>query len=157
MATHSSILAWKNLIDRGAWQASSWGPKVSDTTEHIHTPPRTIPCMSVLSGEGPVLLPHGTRLQVVGHEAGWRKLLWSGPVPGCSHPREGSRKMEGPGSGQGPAAWLLVVVGARVRGPSVENIFPTPIALGQEGASLSLLREGDYRSELQSMLNLANC
>lgn len=66
--------------------------------------------------------------------------------------------MEGPGSGKGPAAWLLVGGGgAGVRGPSVENIFPTPIALGQEGASLSLLREGDYRSELQSMLNLANC
>ena len=22
MATHSSILAWKNLMDRGAWQAA---------------------------------------------------------------------------------------------------------------------------------------
>ena len=28
----------ENLIDRGAWQASSWGPEEPDTTEHIHTP-----------------------------------------------------------------------------------------------------------------------
>ena len=25
MATHSSILAWKNLMDRGAWQAAVHG------------------------------------------------------------------------------------------------------------------------------------
>ena len=33
MATHSSILAWKNPMDRGAWQAAydSWGRKKSDT------------------------------------------------------------------------------------------------------------------------------
>ena len=33
MATHSTILAWKNSMDRGAWQASPWGHKESDTTE----------------------------------------------------------------------------------------------------------------------------
>ena len=25
MATHSTILAWKNLMDRGAWQATVYG------------------------------------------------------------------------------------------------------------------------------------
>ena len=35
MATHSSILAWRILTDRGAWWAacSPWGHKESDTTE----------------------------------------------------------------------------------------------------------------------------
>ena len=34
MATHSSILAWRIPMDRGAWQATSlWGRKGSDTTE----------------------------------------------------------------------------------------------------------------------------
>ena len=34
-ATHSSILAWRIPMDRGAWQATyiSWDPKESDTTE----------------------------------------------------------------------------------------------------------------------------
>ena len=32
MATHSSILAWENPMDRGAWQAL-WGCKESDMTE----------------------------------------------------------------------------------------------------------------------------
>ena len=34
MATHSSILAWKNPTDRGY---SSWGRKESDTTERLST------------------------------------------------------------------------------------------------------------------------
>ena len=35
MATHSSILAWKNPTDRGAWQAATHGVrKELDTTEH---------------------------------------------------------------------------------------------------------------------------
>lgn len=43
------------------------------------------------------------------------------------------KEMEGPGSGKGPAAWLLLVaVVVGVRGPSMQNIFPTPTALGQE-------------------------
>ena len=35
VATHSSSLAWKSPMDRGAWQAgySPWGRKESDTTE----------------------------------------------------------------------------------------------------------------------------
>ena len=33
-ATHSSILAWRIPMDRGAWWAASpWGCKESDTTE----------------------------------------------------------------------------------------------------------------------------
>ena len=37
-ATHSSILAWRILMDRGAWQANSpWGHKELDMTEHTHT------------------------------------------------------------------------------------------------------------------------
>ena len=41
MATHSSILTWRILIDRGAWQAtySPWGykkswPQLSDEAQH---------------------------------------------------------------------------------------------------------------------------
>ena len=35
MATHSSILAWRIPMDRGAWRATfhAWGHKESDTTE----------------------------------------------------------------------------------------------------------------------------
>ena len=34
MATHASILAWENLMDRGAWQATVHGiTKESDMTE----------------------------------------------------------------------------------------------------------------------------
>ena len=29
MATHSSILVWKNPMDRGAWRATLWGHKAS--------------------------------------------------------------------------------------------------------------------------------
>ena len=37
MATHSSILAWKILMDRGAWWAAVhlWSHKESDTTEQL--------------------------------------------------------------------------------------------------------------------------
>ena len=39
MATHSSILAWRIPIDRGAWRAtySPWGHKELDTTEPLST------------------------------------------------------------------------------------------------------------------------
>ena len=36
MATHSNILAWRILMHRGAWRAtSSWGRKESDTTKQL--------------------------------------------------------------------------------------------------------------------------
>ena len=39
MAAHSSILAWRILMDRGAWQAaySPWRHKELDTTEQLST------------------------------------------------------------------------------------------------------------------------
>ena len=36
MATHSSILAWKNPRDIGAWQATVYGDKKSWTQLNIH-------------------------------------------------------------------------------------------------------------------------
>ena len=33
IATHSSILAWRILMDRGAWRATAQGRKELDTTE----------------------------------------------------------------------------------------------------------------------------
>jgi len=37
MATHSSIVAWRIPMNRGAWRAtySPWGCKESDTTERL--------------------------------------------------------------------------------------------------------------------------
>ena len=38
IATHSSILAWRIPMDRGAWQGySPWGRKESDMTEQLTT------------------------------------------------------------------------------------------------------------------------
>ena len=46
MATHSSILAWKNPMDRGAWQANGpWGHKESDTTEQQNTTNNLASCL----------------------------------------------------------------------------------------------------------------
>ena len=44
MATHCSILAWKNSMGRGAWKATVHGvTKKSDMTEHTHTHVRLLP------------------------------------------------------------------------------------------------------------------
>ena len=37
MATHSSILAWRITMDRGAWRAAVHEVTVSDTTEQLST------------------------------------------------------------------------------------------------------------------------
>ena len=38
MAAHSSVLAWRMPMDRGAWGGDSpWGRKESDTTEQLNT------------------------------------------------------------------------------------------------------------------------
>ena len=37
MATQSSIIAWRIPMDRGAWRASPWGRKESDTTKRLST------------------------------------------------------------------------------------------------------------------------
>ena len=37
MATHSSILAWRIPMDRGAWRAAVHGIAESDTTEQVST------------------------------------------------------------------------------------------------------------------------
>ena len=42
MATHSSILAWRMHMDRGAWQALEHGIAESDTTEWLSTAQNTL-------------------------------------------------------------------------------------------------------------------
>ena len=44
LATHSSILAWRIPIDRGAWWAySPWGGNELDTTEQLNNNRHTFP------------------------------------------------------------------------------------------------------------------
>ena len=52
MATHSSILAWRIPMDRGAWRVTVHGVAESDTaevTEHIHTHMLN-PCVQIFLG-----------------------------------------------------------------------------------------------------------
>ena len=42
MVTHSTILARRIPMDRGAWQSTPWGHKESDMTEQLNTGQRTI-------------------------------------------------------------------------------------------------------------------
>ena len=41
MATHSSLLAWRILMDRGAWKATVHGITESDMTEQLSTAQHT--------------------------------------------------------------------------------------------------------------------
>ena len=41
MATHSSILAWKNSMDSGAWKATVYEVTKSDTIENTNTHTRS--------------------------------------------------------------------------------------------------------------------
>ena len=46
MATHSSILAWKNPVDRGTWRATVLGGhKEKDTTEQLKDHQHLIPTL----------------------------------------------------------------------------------------------------------------
>ena len=60
MATHSSILAWRILMGRGAWEATVHGVAESDTTQQLNhhqslshvqlfATPWTIACQAPLS------------------------------------------------------------------------------------------------------------
>ena len=57
MATRSSVLAWKNSMDRGAWQGTVCGVATeSATAEHIHTHTSLLGPEFPLSGDKEVLL-----------------------------------------------------------------------------------------------------
>ena len=96
---------------------------------------------------------------MVGHEAGWRKLLWSGPVCQAAPTQQKAQERDG-GAGVREGACSLAAAGGSGgggQGSKHAEHFPNSHCIGPGGAPLSLLREGDYWSELQSMLNLANC
>ena len=61
MASHSSILAWKNPIDRGAWEATVHGltksrTRLSDFTQHrVQSPQRQMANALVVQSVGNAL------------------------------------------------------------------------------------------------------
>ena len=61
MATRSSVLAWKNSMDRGAWQGTVCGVATeSATAEHIHTHTSLLGPEFPLSGDKDVFYLPGT-------------------------------------------------------------------------------------------------
>ena len=47
MANHSSILAWRIPMDRGAWWATVHGVEKSDTTEQLNTQHSTVSLLDI--------------------------------------------------------------------------------------------------------------
>lgn len=68
-----------------------WRPKASTTSAYgAFLSPRMLRACPLLPG------------QMRGYEAGWSKLLWSGPISGCSHLKGASRgRWRGQGLGRG--------------------------------------------------------
>ena len=56
MATHSSILAWEDPMDRGAWQVTDNRVAQSPTRLHTHTPPQANSVLGKCAGR--LLLDH---------------------------------------------------------------------------------------------------
>ena len=50
MATHSSILAWRMSVDRGAWQATVHGVAKSWTKKQLNVHTHLCPDASVMDG-----------------------------------------------------------------------------------------------------------
>ena len=53
MATHSSILAWRIPMDRGAWWATGHGVAESNTTERLSIPQHSIMSIKFLLNLSP--------------------------------------------------------------------------------------------------------
>ena len=54
VSTHSSILAWRIPMDRGAWQAT-WGRKELDTTKRLRTHTHTAETNTILYSNYPLI------------------------------------------------------------------------------------------------------